>query len=108
MSTATQAEASGYGPALDSEPISAEPPANVRRLINELFASKSAQSASFGYITADQMPASVLQILSGFLASVANGSECNIIAVHECHSCYVNGSPGRVWDTDRGPKCVKC
>src|SRR5437016_838686 len=109
MSNTFQDDASAYGQALTAQPISIEPPTNIQRIVSELFARKDAEGG-FGpkYITGDQIPPDKLRTLNQFAASVANESDCNIVSLHDCQSCYVGGAPGRLVNTDRGTQCWEC
>ncbi len=109
MSTAPQAETFGYGVALANETISITPPAHVRRLIDELFASKSVETASpVRCLTANQISPMALKLLNDFAAAVAGTPGCSVISIHECSSCYADGAPGNLMRTTSGRQCLKC
>lgn len=107
MSTRYRSET--FVPSRKQEQLQANPPAALRLLIDDLFASKVRERNGFvRYIAANEIAPEVLDRLNAFASSVAQ-RPVKITAIHECSSCYVGDVAGNLMTSEDGPDvCVKC
>lgn len=88
----------------ESQVFKADPPAAIKELINQLFATGQGD-----VIRADQISPGSLLILNRFAASIAGSDDCEVVAIHDCHTCYVDDAkPGRWIATNGRMHCWQC
>jgi hypothetical protein len=98
-----------FVPTSKQDQLQANPPAALRLLIDDLFASKVRESNDLvRYITANEIAPEVLVQLNAFASSVAR-RPVKITAIHECSACYVGDLAGNLTTTEEGPdQCWAC
>jgi hypothetical protein len=92
------------------ERLYGDPPVALRLLIDNLFANNlTEEDLPVTCVTANQIPPDVLTQLNEFAALVAQTTDCRIVAIHRCSSCYIGNAPGNLATTEDGwEQCWKC
>lgn len=93
----------------DPEPLSANPPAEIRLMIDNLFAETLDEYGDpVAYLTANQIPANILNHLNAFASSVAQ-TPTKLAMLRPCGTCYLYNEPGNLATMEEGfPQCWKC
>ena len=91
------------------EQLFVEPPAALRLLINDLFASNLSDTGlPRAFLIATQIAPDVLSQLNEFASLVAQRPNSRIVAIQRCTSCYKDNIPGHLVTTEDGLQCWKC